>query len=99
LSSPHGRFNVSGIEMEQGILVQLGRRDEAQKSSVPRGIDIDVAILKPKHKMVGAPFLPIKKTHKAKLYDEIAMCGYPMGDYSLRFLTEEVLELRLSPVM
>jgi S1-C subfamily serine protease len=98
---PGGSFRVFGMDMQQPYIVKLGGPTEAEKRDISRGIDLDVAILKPKPGMVSGetPFLPIKNTPRPKLYDEITMCGYPGGKYSLDFLTEEALELRLSPVM
>jgi hypothetical protein len=93
---PGGSFRVFGMDMQQPYIVKLGGPTEAEKRDISRGIDLDVAILKPKPGMVSGetPFLPIKNTPRPKLYDEITMCGYPGGKYSLDFLTEEALELR-----
>jgi S1-C subfamily serine protease len=88
------------IMQQPPYYVNLRSADEVQKSSIPHGIDLDVAVLRPMDKDIkDIPFLQIKNkdTPQVNLYDEVAMCGYPGGKHSLN--VSELLELRLSPIM
>jgi len=80
----------------------MGLASEMQGSSLPqRGIDVDVAVLRPNEgkEVRNTPCLKIMEhTSKVNLYEQVAMCGFPSGNNAWN-VSKMVLALRLSPVM
>ena len=60
--------------------------------------DIDITIGRPLEQANDFPYLEIKEPHKPEVLDEIAMCGYPAGEFSFDY-SGEIAGVRFSPIL
>jgi len=96
-------FWFENIDNEHGQLVAI-RIDHGRKVQInipelkeffPAEQDFMIGRLSGKHKF---PYLDFTKPTKIQVFDEIFMCGFPGGDYSLRTEDEQYGD-RFSPVL
>jgi len=96
-------FLLENINEEHGELVSIkiehGRKIQINipelKEFIPDEQDLFIGRLSGKNKL---PFLNFNKPTKIDVFDEIFMCGYPGGGYSLR-TEDQIYGNRFSPVI
>lgn len=62
------------------------------------GLDMDIALLRPKEQKNNHNFLTISNRNHYSLFEEIYVCGYPGGDYTFKTIAHPI-EISLSPII
>jgi hypothetical protein len=87
-----------GLFYETVSFTQLSRFElRSTDPGYPGPQNLDFSIGKLAESSKPMPYLKIKEPHKPRVFDEVALCGYPMGEYSLK-IENSIKGQRYSPV-